>query len=242
MVETLTYSTACSANTISSKSDRPLSSLRELRATPAIACELMTVRDRLLSTKLGYTTFRRLIKADRSMQRLIDEHFKPRSGARVLDVGCGTGDLARLLPACVYVGVDHNPAYVGDEAASGRQDGATFVNADLSQLGELDIGQFDVAVALGVIHHLDDDLAVSVVAAVRDRLAPGGRFVTVDPAFHPEQRTTARLLMALDRGRFVRHPGDYERLLRTSFSQVDVAIRHDLNPFPYTHCIIESMA
>ena len=46
--------------------------------------------------------------------------------------------------------------------------------------------------------------------------------------------------MALDRGRYVRHPGDYERLMRTAFAHTEMTIRHDLNPFPYTHCIIEA--
>jgi SAM-dependent methyltransferase len=199
----------------------------------------MTARDRLLGTKVGYMTFRRLIKADRNMQSLVDQYFRLPNGSRVLDVGCGTGDLAALVPEVTYVGVDHNSAYVGtddgDQTASPK-----FLNADLARLGELDIGTFDTAVAVGVLHHLDDDLATSMVANVRDKLVTGGRFITSDPAFHPDQRTTARVLMALDRGRYVRHPGDYARLMRSSFPDLTISIRHDLNPFPYTHCIIEA--
>ncbi len=174
------------------------------------------------------------------MQRLVDEHFHPVAGSRVLDVGCGTGDLARLLPQVRYVGVDHNPAYLTGEPAV--TEGPRFVHADLAELGDLDIGSFDLAVAVGVIHHLDDDLAADVTAEVRRRLVPGGRFVTVDPVFHPDQRTVARVLMALDRGRYVRHPNDYERLMRGAFEQADVVIRFDLNPFPYTHCIVTGTA
>jgi hypothetical protein len=46
--------------------------------------------------------------------------------------------------------------------------------------------------------------------------------------------------MALDRGRFVRHPGDYRRLADRTFEKVLVTVRHDINPFPYTHCIVEA--
>lgn len=200
----------------------------------------MTVRDQLLGTKIGYTTFRRLIRADRSMRQLVDEHVRPPLGSRLLDVGCGTGDLAALIPGVTYVGVDHNPAYVPAEQTAATPDSPTFVNADLGSLGHLDIGLFETAIALGVLHHLDDELARSVVADVRQKLSPGGRFVTIDPAFHPDQRSTARVLMALDRGRFVRHPSDYIRLLESAFPKVVMTIRHDLNPFPYTHCIIEA--
>jgi SAM-dependent methyltransferase len=199
----------------------------------------MTVRDRLLGTKVGYTTFRRVIKADRNMQTLIDEYFRLPAGSRLLDVGCGTGDLAALVPGVKYVGVDHNPAYVGSDDAA-VDESPRFVNADLADLGTLDLGTFETAVAVGVLHHLDDELATAMVASVRDKLAPGGRFVTSDPVFHPDQRTIARVLMALDRGRFVRHPADYARLMGSSFPEVKVSIRHDLLPFPYTHCVIEA--
>jgi SAM-dependent methyltransferase len=199
----------------------------------------MAIRDRLLGTRAGYSLFRRVIKADRHMQWLLDDHIKPASGTRLLDVGCGTGDLAQLIPEVTYVGIDHNPAYLSTTANVG---GPEFVHADLADMARLDIGTFDTVVALGVIHHLDDDIARHVVSEVRRRLVPGGRFVTVDPVFHPDQRSTARVLMALDRGRFVRHPPDYERLMRSSFDDVEVTVRFDLNPFPYTHCIMTGTA
>jgi SAM-dependent methyltransferase len=203
----------------------------------------MTVRDRLLGTKVGYSTFRRLIRADRSMQTMVAEYFRPTPGDRLLDVGCGPGDLARFLPNVVYVGVDHNPAYlVGRNAVAASPDAPTFINGDLNDLGSVDIGAFDIAVAFGVLHHLDDDVATNLVKAVREKLVKGGRFVTIDPAFHPDQRASARVLMALDRGRFVRHPRDYQRLLSTGFDSMTTTIRHDLNPFPYTHCIIEAVS
>jgi cyclopropane fatty-acyl-phospholipid synthase-like methyltransferase len=202
----------------------------------------MTVRDRLLGTRVGYSTFRRLIRADRSMRWLADEYFHVTPGERLLDVGCGTGDLARVVPGVVYVGVDHNAAYLGGrEMVDASPASPTFINADLNSLSLVDIGEFDIAVAVGVLHHLDDDVATTLIGAVREKLRGGGRFVTIDPAFHPDQRATARVLMALDRGRYVRHPSDYQRLIASGFDSMVMSIRHDLNPFPYTHCIIEAV-
>ena len=69
-------------------------------------------------------------------------------------------------------------------------------------------------------------------------LVPPGRFVAAEPVWEPTQRTTARVLAALDRGRFVREQLRYEELLSPWFSHIECEIRHDLFWFPYTHCMI----
>ena len=46
--------------------------------------------------------------------------------------------------------------------------------------------------------------------------------------------------MAMDRGLYVRHPEDYQRIVGSVFLHLSVTIRTDLVPFPYTHCIIEA--
>ena len=201
----------------------------------------MALRDRLLGSSLGYRTFRKVIKADRSTRLIAEEYVRVPTDGRVLDVGCGNGDLAQFVPpGSQYVGVDHNASYIASANRSPAQGNVLFVDADVGDLPLLDIGRFDVVVALGVVHHLDDSAATRMIEAARDLLTANGRLVLIDPAFHPEQRATARVLMALDRGRFVRHPSDYERLVAPSFDNVAVTVRHDLNPFPYTHCIVEA--
>jgi cyclopropane fatty-acyl-phospholipid synthase-like methyltransferase len=201
----------------------------------------MAFRDQLLGTKRGYGWFRQLIRADRAMSTVVRDHIHPSAGQTVLDLGCGPGDMARLLPAGVrYIGVDHNASYLSSTSVVRVDESPVFINADLAELQQLDIGHFDLAIAIGVLHHLDDETARSAIGWVRDRIATDGRFISVDPVFHPEQRSSARVMMALDRGRFVRHPADYERLVRSSFDGVDVAIRHDLLPVPYTHIILDA--
>jgi cyclopropane fatty-acyl-phospholipid synthase-like methyltransferase len=158
----------------------------------------------------------------------------------VLDVGCGDGDIRPLLGDVDYTGVDLNTDYLRVASAS-ADERTRFVHADVSALGGLGLGPFDCAIAVGLLHHLSDSECDSLLAAVHDTLAPGGRLVTIDPVFTPDQRTTARVLAALDRGRHVREVSGYTRLIDQQFEVKESVVRQDLLPFPYSHALIEAV-
>jgi SAM-dependent methyltransferase len=95
--------------------------------------------------------------------------------ARVLDVGCGEGQLARLLVrggARRVVGVDASVAQIAEAARLGG--GVAYVRASASAL-PLPPGDFDAVVTCLVLEHIADlDGALDEIARV---LRPGGRFV-----------------------------------------------------------------
>ena len=84
--------------------------------------------------------------------------------------------------------------------------------------------------------------ASALLKALPGLLKPDGRFLAAEPVFHPEQRTTARVLAALDRGRFVRDQLGYEGLVAPWFKDVTSEVRHDLYWFPYSHCVVQASA
>jgi SAM-dependent methyltransferase len=93
---------------------------------------------------------------------------------RVLDVGCGEGQVARLAVAggAVAIGVDPTAAQVA--VARMRGGGPAYARAGASALPFRE-GAFDAAVACLVFEHISEvDAAISEVARV---LAPGGRFL-----------------------------------------------------------------
>ncbi len=81
---------------------------------------------------------------------------------RILDIGCGPGQFAEYLlqrcPSIEYTGVDFSRVAI--DAAKKRCPPGTFVEADLFQTDILDEGEYDLVVALEVLEHLEDDLAV----------------------------------------------------------------------------------
>jgi SAM-dependent methyltransferase len=97
--------------------------------------------------------------------------------ARVLDLGCGEGQIARLASAggaAPVVGVDMAAAQVCE--ARRRGGGPAYVRAAAAAL-PLAPGSFDAVVTCLVLEHLDDlDGAVGEVSRV---LRPGGRFVVM---------------------------------------------------------------
>ena len=102
------------------------------------------------------------LRAERSaLARLLDEAI-PRD-ARVLDLGCGTGQMTIFLANGNrrVVGADLTRASLALAADAARRfgvAGALFVETDLRRPG-LAEGRFDVVLSLGVLHHTPDPRA-----------------------------------------------------------------------------------
>lgn len=102
----------------------------------------------------------------------------PRSPARVLEVGCGAGDLARTMDRAGYEVVAIDPA---------APDGEIFRRI---KLDELDPGeQFDAVVAAFSLHHVTD-LTVGL-DRIRDVLRPGGLVLVEELGFDRLDEQTA---------------------------------------------------
>jgi len=103
----------------------------------------------------------------------------PPPPARVLEVGCGSGELARELAGDGYgvLAVDPN-----------APEGSIFRRARIEELG--DEGPFDAAVASLSLHHVHD-LGV-VVGRVHSLLRPGSPFVVREFAWDLVDEPTAR--------------------------------------------------
>jgi cyclopropane fatty-acyl-phospholipid synthase-like methyltransferase len=98
---------------------------------------------------------------------------------------------------------------------------------------------FDVVLALGIIHHLDDAEAGQLFQIAYGALKEGGKLVTFDGVYANGQSTAARWLLARDRGEYVRSEREYVAIASQVFSKVRPSVRHDLLRIPYTHLILE---
>lgn len=93
---------------------------------------------------------------------------------------------------------------------------------------------YDIVLANGIVHHLDDAEASQLFDIAWRALRPGGWLVTYDNVYLEHQHWFARWLVARDRGRAVRSREGYEALARSRFARVESAILHDTLRVPYT--------
>jgi SAM-dependent methyltransferase len=133
---------------------------------------------------------------------------------RVLDVGCGPGTNAGHFAAVDYLGVDINPRYV---ASARRRYGDRFVVADVAADDFAVGGSFDFVLLNSLLHHLDDDQVLRLLAKLPEQVAPGGHVHIIDLVLPPEWGV-ARLLAQLDRGSYPRPLERWRALLETHFS------------------------
>ena len=121
----------------------------------------------------------------RARRRVIASMLKPivadfPAGYRVLEIGCGGGNLLPMLQkVCVHghvIGVD---LYHDALKLARRRTDVPLVRADIEQLPFVE--PFEVIGLFDVIEHLPNDVAM--LTRIRDMLRPGGRAVMTVPAY-----------------------------------------------------------
>lgn len=191
----------------------------------------------VLAVPAAYNLWWKLVGGPGWAKVLVGEYIQPGVGTRVLEIGCGPGTIAGYLPRTEYVGFDVSPRYI--EMARKRFPQAQFVCERVSQFSLAKQQSFDVVLAIGIVHHLDDPEARQLFQIAYDALKSGGKLITFDGVLTDDQSAAARWLLVRDRGEYVRNEAEYVKIASQVFANVKASIRHDLLRIPYTHLILE---
>lgn len=177
---------------------------------------------RLIGFPVVYQLIRWIFNADRIRPILLSGvGYQP--GMRVLDIGCGTGELSECFQPEDYVGIDFSEAYI--EAARGRYKGEFHAMdaADIDRLGS----SFDRAFMNGVFHHLPDEKVEATLSALTHILKPEGLFLVLE-AVWPSRRwdLPGYFFRWLDRGKYVRSASEWKTLLGATWQIESVRLIH----------------
>lgn len=138
------------------------------------------------------------------------------AAARVLDYGCGTGSLTRLLARQFAVVAGYDPSRESLAVARAAAPQATFHEAE----ADVPSGAFDVAILSGVLHHVPPAERPAVLHAVVQKLAAGGRvFVFEHNPYNPVTRRAVRDC-PFDDDAILLRPRELRRLLAAELCSV----------------------
>jgi len=112
------------------------------------------------------------------LAELIRRKAPPPPGARLLEIGCGTGHNLAMLGQ--FGPVDGLELDDQARAIAERRLGRTVMSAPLPELAGVPEHYYDLVGAFDVIEHIDDDEAA--LESIATRLKPGGKFVMTVPA------------------------------------------------------------
>jgi tRNA (uracil-5-)-methyltransferase TRM9 len=142
---------------------------------------------------------------------------------RILDLGCGNGELARALAGGgqrgLYVGIDFSPDMISEAnrraGAQALEFNRQFIQADLAAPdwdAALPGSAYDHVLAFAVLHHLPGaELRLQTLRKVRRLLSSEGRFIHSEWQFLNSPRLSARIQPweAIKMETSMVDPGDY---------------------------------
>jgi ubiquinone/menaquinone biosynthesis C-methylase UbiE len=186
-------------------------------------------RDALLP---GYDLLTRVLGMNKVYDALVAQ-AELASGLRVLEIGCGTGNvtirLKRAAPGADVVGSDPDPLALARAQRKAR--GMTGIRFERAYAQELPFAdrEFDRVLSSMMLHHLDDDVKAGAAAEIYRVLRPGGTLHIVDIGGHTAGHHGLAARWMKDNPHAAGNLGDaIPRLLRTAgFDCTEVGTRRN---------------
>jgi len=184
----------------------------------------------LLQYQPIFSLFQKIIAVHR-IKLLIASNTELKPGFRVLDVGCGYGNLLEYLPKKInYLGVDISQIYI-DYAKKRYSSRGRFICADVTKL-VLKEEKFDIIFINSLFHHLSDSKVKKLLESLKTFIEKETIVVSADPVYLENSSFLARFFASQDRGKYVRKKEGYLNLIKKYFSRIEYKVVSNLLYMP----------
>lgn len=195
----------------------------------------------LLALSKFYDSFQHAVGAYQWRRRVIENHIAPlcSKATRILDIGCGTGEILTYIPTEVqYFGFDRNQDYINSAKQRFIHRSAKFICEDVNKNSISRYENFDIVLAIGILHHLNDAIAQELFETAYNALRPGGTLLTLDPVYTENQSLIAKYIVSKDRGQAVRTDNAYIEIAEKHFKASKALIEESPLRIPYTGIVM----
>lgn len=149
------------------------------------------------------------------VKKIIKKEILRSDKLSVVDLGCGTGALAKLFDCKKYLGFDIDKKAI--LRAREKFPEYTFQFGDATTIAIKD--RFDIILVVGVLHHLRNEEVKKTALKINSLLDKNGRALIIE-ATQPVSSFNifGKVLRKLDKGSFVRSVDEYAKLLKTELT------------------------
>jgi SAM-dependent methyltransferase len=178
----------------------------------------------IISTPWVYNMIQFLAGAKMYRNAIVRDYIRPFDGCKILDIGCGTGEYVEHLyhyaKGFEYYGFDGEEVYIDWGKKIFKDDPHVHLyHKILTEEGLKEFNNFDIVIATGVMHHLDDPIVLSLLRLAKLALKPGGKLITYDPGKYDDMSGFEKFFVKYDRGRSIRYEREYAALVSQVFTE-----------------------
>ena len=145
------------------------------------------------------------------IEKILKKEINDRSKKiKILDIGCGSGEISRFFNDLDYIGIDVNPDYI-EFARKIYKKNFEVMNAQKLRFKKR---YFDYVVIIGVLHHMDDKNCNLILNEITRVIKDNGKIIIIEDV-NTQSRIDlfGNLIRKLDVGEHIRTKKEWVELL-----------------------------
>jgi len=199
----------------------------------------MKFTEKVMDVPIVYQTFQNFVYTAKS-QETIDNLLSSAKNDSVLDFGCGTGVYCEKFIDSSYIGIDPLDSCIARAKSKyGETQSRKFLVGDETILSNFDDHKFDLILAMGVLHHMEDRKASLFLSEATRLLKSNGVLVCLEPLYFEGQSRISRFMVSQDRGKYARNELEYKGLFPRGTQGVVLERKLGLLRIPYDQVAIK---